>query len=321
MKQKIALMAACLAVSGACAQDFPSRPLKIVVPYGAGGTPDLLARVIADGLSAKYGQPVVVENKPGATGILSAQAVLGAPADGYTLWIADNGQLAINPSLYAKLPYDPLKDFAPVRQLVAQPFFIWANKALQAQSFKDVIAQAKDKPGGINYGTAGNGSPHHLCLSMAAHLAGVSLTHVPYKSAASQLVPAMISNEVSLTCTSPVTASQMVATGKVEPLAVAASQRARSHPNVPTFAQATGLPDLVVEATIGVLVKAGTPKQIVDKLAADVAEAINRPEAAAKVEGWGMTIVGSDPTRYAHAIREEQKRYGEMVKISGARIE
>jgi tripartite-type tricarboxylate transporter receptor subunit TctC len=313
-----ACAALCAATAGA--QAYPTKPIRIVVPYAASGTPDLIARLLADKLRAALGQSVVVDNKPGAVGVISAQAVLAAPADGYTVWMADNGQLAINPALQKNLAYDPLRDFMPLVELVTQPFFVYAQSSLGVKSLKDLVGLAKSKPGQIDYGTVGNGSPHHLCMAMFANLADLKLNHIPYKTA-SQLIPGMMANDVALTCTSPVTANLMVNAGKAAPLAIAAAERSPAAPNVPTVHEALGGEPLRVGASIGMLVKAGTPAPIAQRLATALQQALREPDVTQRLQELGMQVTGLPAERYAIGIQEAQQRYGRMVRISGATVD
>lgn len=318
MRRIIALLAGIAISSISCAQEFPQRTVRLLVPYGPGDTPDLLARLVALKLSDKYKHQVIVDNKPGANGIIAIQELLNQPADGHTLFLTGNGQVAINPALYKKLPYDPKRDFKPIYQIGIQPFLVWANKELGITDLKGLIALAKSKPGAINYGSAGIGSAHHLCMSALAHNAGIELQHVPYKTARSQLVPGVISNEVSLTCTAVVNGSQMAATGKVIPIAVASN---KPHRLAPTFSQAAGISDAVVEAGMGVVARAGTPDAVANQIAADIEAVMQLPDIKERMAAMDVYPVKTGPKEYAEAIARDQKTYAEIVRISGAKVE
>ena len=306
-----------LATPAAAAPSFPDKSIQVVVPYRPGGTPDLLTRLIAEKLTAQYGKAVVVHNKTGASGAIAVQEVLNQPADGYTLLLADNGLLAINPKLNKSLQYDPIKDLKPITQVVDQPFSMYARKDLGVDSLKQLIEKAKAKPGAINYASVGNGTPHHLCMSMFTHMADIKLTHVPFKSIA-EVSASMIAGDVQLVCTSPVGAKPLIDRGEGIQLAINAPARSAVSPDTPTFSESSGLKPLVVGATIGILAKTGTPDDIVKKLSADIQKVLQQADVKAKIESLGMTIVADGPEAYGTTIKEELDRYGEMVEVSGA---
>ena len=234
-----------------------------MVPYGAGGSPDVIARVLGQRLAENLGQQVVVDNRPGAGGIIAAEIVAKSPADGYTLFIADTGHVAINPSLYPKLPYDPLRDFTPVTLAVSTPLFLAANAALQIESVKQFIDYAKAKPG-VLYGSSGNGSSHHLGMELFRLLTGVSMTHVPYKGVA-QSVPAVITGDVAVIFAALPSLAPHVKTGKIRLIAVGTAKRTPIMPDVPTVAE-SGAPGFEIDADIGFLAPTGTPREVVAKL-------------------------------------------------------
>ncbi|VCU71839.1 Tripartite tricarboxylate transporter family receptor [Pigmentiphaga humi] len=315
MKIRIALLGFLMPLAAAGA-DFPSRPLTIVVPFGAGGTPNLVARLLAEGLAERIGQPVVVQNKPGASGVIAAQNVMHAPADGYTILLADNGLLAINPSLNKTLPYSPTGTFAPLTQIVSQPFLLYVRSDLGIGSVDALVSSARRAPGKLNYGSVGNGSPHHLCASIFASRTGTQLTHIPFKSVA-DIVQAMMGKEIDLVCTSSVGARPLTESGRARALAIATPARSPAQPDAPTFGEAGISPPILVGATIGLLVRSETPRDIVEKLGADLAAVARSPSLSKKIEELGMDVVADGPAAYARVIQDELKRYADMVGTAG----
>ena len=319
MNMTIAAVAVVLGgVGHTSAQMFPSKTIHFVVPYGSGGSPDVMSRVLAQKLSENIGQPVVVDNRPGAGGIIAAEAVAKAAADGYTLFIADTGHVAINPSLYAKLPYDPIKDFTPVTLAVTTPLFLAATATLPIQTVKQLIDYANSKPG-LPYGSSGNGSPHHLGVELFKLLTGVKMTHVPYKGVA-QSVPALVAGDVAVLFAALPSLSPHVRSGKVRLLAVGTAARTPLMPEVPTLAE-SGAPGFEIDADIGFLAPAGTPREVVQKLNSEILKVLHAPDVKQRLAGLGIDVAGSSPERYAEAIRAKIQRYGKLVKDAGARVD
>jgi len=319
MNMTIAAVAVVLGgVGHTSAQTFPSKTIHFVVPYGSGGSPDVMSRVLAQKLSENIGQPVVVDNRPGAGGIIAAEAVAKAAADGYTLFIADTGHVAINPSLYAKLPYDPIKDFTPVTLAVTTPLFLAATATLPIQTVKQLIDYANSKPG-LPYGSSGNGSPHHLGVELFKLLTGVKMTHVPYKGVA-QSVPALVAGDVAVLFAALPSLSPHVRSGKVRLLAVGTAARTPLMPEVPTLAE-SGAPGFEIDADIGFLAPAGTPREVVQKLNSEILKVLHAPDVKQRLAGLGIDVAGSSPERYAEAIRAKIQRYGKLVKDAGARVD
>ncbi len=315
----IAAVAAVLTgVGQTSAQTFPSKAIHFVVPYGSGGSPDVMSRVLAQKLSENVGQPVVVDNRPGAGGIIAAEAVMKSAADGYTLFIADTGHVAINPSLYAKLPYDPIKDFTPVTLAVTTPLFLAATATLPILTVKQLLDYAKSKPG-LPYGSSGNGSPHHLGVELLKRLTGISMTHVPYKGVA-QSVPALVAGDVVVLFAAIPSLSPHVRSGRVRLLAVGTAARTPLMPEVPTLAE-SGAPGFEIDADIGFLAPAGTPREVVQKLNAEILKVLHTPEIKQRLAGLGIDVEGSSPERYGEAIRAKIQRYGKLVKDAGARVD
>lgn len=309
-----------LAVSRADAQGtYPSRTIKMIVPYPAGGTTDLLGRLVADQLKTGLGATVVVENKPGAGTTLGAEQVARSEPDGYTLLMATSTTLAINKTLYKKLPYDPVKDFAPVALVAAVPFALIVNPALPVTNLVEFIAYAKAHPG-LAYGSAGNGSPQHLGAEMLRTAAGIDIRHVPYRGS----VPAMldlIAGHIPLMVVDLQPALQQIREGKVRVLGVTTSKRVAAAPDIPTLAEA-GLPGFELVAWQGVVAPAGAPRGILDQLAAQIAKLVADPATREKLTALSLEpLSGSTPESFAAHIKSEVDRWAIVVKASGAEAE
>ena len=297
---------------------FPDNPVRLVVPQPPGGVPDSVARVLGNGLAAQAGWNVVVDNRPGAAGIIAAMQVAKAPPDGCTLFIADYGALAINPSLYAKLPYDPIRDFAPVTLAATGALFLVTSTASPVQSVKEFISYAKSRPG-LPFGSAGNGTLHHLGMEMFKLLAGVEVTHIPYKGAV-QVVPALLSGDVAVALVALPSVLALVKSGKLRLLAVSEAKRPSFMPDVPTIAEA-GLPGYEIASGMGVVAPAGTPQEIIGRLNREIVKVLKTPEIGKQLFALGIDPVGNTPEQYAEMIRANTEKYGRLVRISGARID
>jgi len=314
----IFIFASVVFASECLAQAFPSHPIRFVVPYGAGGGPDVVARVIGRQLGENVGQQVIVDNRPGAGGIIAAEIAMKSPADGYTLFIADTGHVAINPAIYKKLPYDPQKDFTPVTLAVSTPLFMAVNARLPIETVKQFIDYAKAHPG-LSYGSSGNGSSHHLGMELFKSLTGVNLTHVPYKGVA-QSVPAVIAGDVAVIIAALPSLAPHVKSGKVRLIAVGTAKRTPTQPNVPTVAE-SGVPGYEIDADIGFLAPAGTPREVVAKLNSEIIKVLNTPAITQRLAGLGIDAVGSSPEEYAEAIRAKIEKYAKLVRESGAQVD
>jgi tripartite-type tricarboxylate transporter receptor subunit TctC len=305
----------------AAAQTFPAETIHIIVPFGAGGSPDIIARVVADGLGRKYGTPVVVEDKSGAAGIIGTELVKKAPADGYTLLVADSGVLAINKALYATLPYDPVSDFAPVTQMFTLPFILFASTDLKIHDARELIALMKAKPNALNYGSAGNGSAQQLCAALFLTLAGTEAVDVPYTNSLA-IGKGMISGDIQLACAGGKFAGQqMIDSGKAMAIAVASDKRTPAFPDVPTLQEAAGIDGYVLAPRMGLLAPAGTPRPVVERLSSDVAEVLDTGQVQSLLATQGVEAVTEGPDRYAVVIRDEIGRYAALVKLAGAIVQ
>ncbi len=321
----LAIAALCLGAgivlcNPAAAQPYPNKPIRIVVPYPAGGGIDILSRVIGQRLSQRFNQSVVVENKPGAGTIVAAEAVARAAADGYTLLITTDATMSVNPYLYAKLPYDPVKDFAPVTQLVFLNQLLVANAALPAGNLKELVAYAKANPGKLNYASYGIGSQPHLAMEIFKNQAGVDIVHVPYKGIP-QAVPAAIAGEVQLTFSGAASTQAHIKAGRLKALAIGGSARLALLPEVPTFAE-SGFPDVPANAWFGLFAPAGTPREVITLLHAEVTRLFKDPEFVQKeVAAKGYELVAGTPEAFVAFLVGDAKRNAQAVRISGARAE
>ena len=307
-----------LLVGAASAQSYPNRPVRIVVPYPPGGSPDVLARTVAQKVSESVGQQIITDNRPGAGGSVAAETVMRSSPDGYTLLIADSSVYSISPNLNPKLPYDPLRDFAPICLAATSPIFLVANNALPVQNVKDLIALAKAKPG-MPYGSSGNGTAHHLAMELIKALAGIDLTHVPYKGAG-QVVPAVLAGDVVVAFAGLNLVLPQVKAGKLKLLAVATGRRTPLLPELPTVAE-LGLPGFEISISLGYLAPSGTPREVIDRLNAEFMKALNTPEVRQRLTAMGVEPAGSTPEQFAEAIRTELQQFGRLVQTTAARIE
>jgi tripartite-type tricarboxylate transporter receptor subunit TctC len=311
------LLAAVLVASSATAQTYPSKPVRFVVPYAAGGATDLIARVIGERLAVHLGQPFVIDNRPGAATLLGAQFVAKAEPDGYTLLMATSTTLAINASLYKNLPYDPVKDFAPISLAIQHPFVLLVDPKLPAHNVKELVALAKSKPGQLAYASGGSGSFPHLAMAMFQAMTGIDVIHVPYKGSAPALTDLM-GGQIAMMFDN--TALNYVKSGKIRALAVTTKDRLGVMPDVPTLQQA-GVAGYELAAWQGVIAPAGTPRPIVDKLNAEIVKLLQEPETQKRLTGDGGQIITSTPDQFAAYIKSEIGRFAKIVKDSGAKVE
>ncbi len=313
-------MAMVFAMPGAHAQaPYPSKPIRIVVPFPAGGTTDILARAVALKLTETGGQPVVVDNRPGAGGNIGAELVAKSAPDGYTLLMGTVGTHAINPVLYAKIPYDPQRDFAPVILVAGVPNVLVVNPALPVNSVQELIAYGKANPGKLNFASSGSGTSIHLSGELFKSMSGVPMTHVPYKGSAPALTD-LLGGQVQLMFDNLPSALPHIKAGKLRALAVTGAQRAPALPDVPTVAEA-GLPGFEASSWFGLLAPAGTPKDIIARLHAEVAKWLATPEARNRLAAQGANAVGNSPEEFAQFIATETVKWRRVVKESGAKIE
>ncbi len=304
---------------GAAAQTYPAKPVRIVVPQTPGGASDLLARVVGQKLSERWGQPVVVENRAGAGGNVGTDHVAKSPADGYTLLMSYVGTQAINGSVYKSLSYEPFKDFAPVATLATVPFALVVNQAFPAKSAGELLAFARTHPGQVNFGSAGNGSLNHLLGEMVNMNQGVKLVHVPYKGAAGALTDT-ISGQIQMTFSSLPSVAGHIRSDKLRALAVTGVRRSATFPTVPTFTEA-GVPGLELSPWFGLLAPAGTPEAVVRKINADVAELLRDKDVLERFAAAGAEPYVTQPEQFSRILQEDIQKWSQVVKASGARID
>ena len=317
----VLLCAASLAVvTLSSAQEYPVRPIRMVVPYAAGGLPDTMLRLASGKMTEFLGQQVVVDNRPGAGGIGACELVANGNPDGYTLLIVDVAQTAINPALYAKLPYSTLRDFAPVTLMGTSAQFLAANASVPANTLPELIKLAKAKPGQLSYGSGGIGSVHHLSMEALKNPLGLDIVHVPYKGNG-VAIPAMIGGEVALVFSALPAIEGHLKTGRVKLLAVNTLKRSPQAPNVPTVSEVTGIKDYDYPPAIGVLAPVKTPRAVVNRVADGIARAVNYPDIARRYTELGIEPVGNTPEQYAAQIRVDIPKYAKAVKASGVKVE
>ena len=319
--------AACTALAGAgllgsgaaMAQAYPSKPVTIVVPFAAGGTTDILARIIGQALTAELGQSVVVDNRAGAGGNIGGQAAAKATPDGHTLFMGTVGTHAINASLYKKMPFDPVKDFAPLTRVANVPNLLVANPAQPYKSVKDLIAYAKANPGKVNFGSSGNGSSIHLSGELFKSLAKVDMQHVPYKGSA-PAVTDLLGNQIGIMFDNMPSAIQHVRSGKLVPLAVTTAKRSPELPSVPTIAEA-GVPGYEATSWFGMFAPAGTPAPVLATLNAAIVKVLAQPDVKKKINEQGAEVYSETPEQFAAFIQAESVKWGKVVKESGASLD
>ena len=309
---------ACIATV-ASAQGYPNRTIRLVVPFPAAGTTDILARAAAQKLTEAFGQSVIVDNRPGAAGNIGADLVAKSAPDGYTLLMGTVGTHAINPSLYSKMPYDHVKDFVPVVLVAGVPNVLVVNPALPVNSVADLIKLAKDKPGQINFASSGSGTSIHLSGELFKTMAGVDITHIPYKGSSPALVD-LIGGQVQIMFDNLPSALPQIKAGKLRAIAVTSLKRAPVLPDVPTISE-SGLPGFEASSWFGVLAPAGTPAPIVARINAEVNKWLQSAEAREKLLSQGAEAAGGTPEQFAHHIRAESEKWAKVVKASGAKVD
>ncbi|SDG95941.1 Bug family tripartite tricarboxylate transporter substrate binding protein [Propionivibrio dicarboxylicus] len=319
MKSLCIAMSICglLTTPAAFAQDpaFPSKTVTMVVPFPPGGGTDTGARWVAQKLSEKWGQSVVVDNKPGASGTIGADYVARAKPDGYTIMMANAQTVAINPGLLKKIPYNTEKAFAPISLVAELPLVLLVNSEVTAKTTKEFIALAKQDPGELTYGSAGNGSSTHLAASLFEDATGTKLMHVPYKGGGPAMQDVM-AGHIKLTLLTVLESASALKSGKVRPVAVTSDKRSPALPEVPTLAE-SGVPGYFSISWIGLLAPAGTPPEIVEKIAKDVQQVVNAPEMRDRLVGQGATPVGGSPAQFKAFIDSETQRYRKLIADKG----
>jgi len=297
---------------------YPNRPIKFVVPYAAGGLPDTVARIFAQRLGDKLGQSVVVDNRPGANGVVAAQALATAPKDGYTFLVTDGSMFSINPAIYKSLGYDYKRDFMPVSLAARAPLYLAVHPKVPVNTFQEFVALAKSKPGTLNYGSSGIGSTHHLTMEALKASLGLQITHVPFKGTG-QSVPALIGGQVDVLFSALPSLAGFVKAGQVKLLANNAAQRSAQEPNVPAIAET--IPGFDFAPIVGVLAATGTPASAIDRISAEMAQIAKMPEVIATLSNAGIEAIGSSPADYGKAILGENERLAKAIVASGIKPE
>jgi tripartite-type tricarboxylate transporter receptor subunit TctC len=300
------------------AQEFPSKVIRIVVPYAPGGAPDVTARSVAQKMSENMVHQVIVENRPGAGGGIAAKLVMNSPADGYNMLIADSSVYAISPKIFRDFPADPVKDWAPVSMVGEAPIFLVANSKTGVASVGDLLELARTKPG-MPYGSSGNGSPHHLAMELLKSLGGVKLLHVPYKGTG-QSVPAILGGEVTVLFSALGSVMPHVRSGRLNLLAVASGRRTGLYPEIPTVAEA-GVPGFEVNINIGLFVPQKTPRSVVDRLNREIVKAVKSPEVSQRLISLGIDPLGSSVEQFGKDMRNEIEQYAKLIRIAGVRVD
>ena len=320
-KVLFALLLAVLALTAlpTMAQQYPSKPIVLVVPFAPGGTSELISRLVAQKLTERLGQQVVVENRPGAAGNIAMEQVARAAPDGYTLILGHIGTLAVNPAMFPKLPYDAIKDFAPVSLIAAVPNIVAVNPAVPAKTLKEFLDLARAKPGSINYGSAGNGSAGHLAMEYLKRIAKADMVHVPYKGTGPMLTD-LLAGQTQATFTGSSPLIPHIKSGKLRALAVGSAVRIPSLPEVPTVAE-SGFAGFETSQWYGIIAPAKTPPAIIQKLSVEIAQVMKQPDVIARLSGDGTVMIGSTPNEFAAYISKEMKRWGEVVHDANIKAE
>jgi tripartite-type tricarboxylate transporter receptor subunit TctC len=323
MKRSVAILSALalsvIACGASAQQSYPAKPIRFIVPFPPGGGNDTVARAIAHQMGPALGQPVVVDNRPGAGGSIGADLAAKSPADGYTLFLAGVGSHVVNPNLQAKLPYDPIKDFAPVTLVASAPAVLVIHPAIPARNIAEFTAYVRAHPGKLNYASNGNGSASWLAAAMYETMAGVRMVHVPYKGVA-QAITDLLSGEVQLMFGTVVGLAPQVQAGKLRALAVTNVKRTALLPDVPTLAE-SGLPDYQAGSWYGVMVPAGTPRPIVERLHRTIVNSLQQPDVVQRLQTEGAEVIGSTPDQFGAHIKSELTRVAAVVRAAGIKPE
>jgi tripartite-type tricarboxylate transporter receptor subunit TctC len=313
----VLLLAALLCSSIVIAQDYPSKPIRFIVPFPPGGATDTFARILGQKMTDSWGQQVVIDNRAGAGGNIAAELAVKSPADGYTIIIVGMSH-AVNVSLYRKIAYDPVKDFAPITQVASVESFLVVHPSLPAKSVKELIALAKARPGQLNYGSGGNGAPGHLAGELFKMLTGINMVHVPYKGAQSMV--GLLNGDHAVEFNNLITVGAHIKSGKVRVLAVGSAKRSPLMPEVPTMREA-GVPGYEKVQWFGVLAPAGTPQPIISKLNAEMVRALRFPDVAKRLRDLGSEPVANSPEQFDVLIKSEIKKWANVIKEVGIRVD
>jgi tripartite-type tricarboxylate transporter receptor subunit TctC len=311
-----ALGAAALHAAPAAAQAYPSKTVRIIVPLAPGGGNDTIARMMANKISPALGQQIVVDNRPGAGGMIAAEMVARAAPDGYTLLLGNVGVMAIIPNMQAKVPYDPVKDFQPVSLIASAPLLVVVHPSLPVASMKQLVALAKTRPGQINYASNGIGSSTHLATEMFTQMAGIKLVHVPYKGLSLAMTD-ILSGQVPLMFSSAVAMLPHVKNGKLRAIAMTGAVRSKAIPDIPTVAEAAGLREYEAGSWYGIVAPAGTPRPVVDRLHREIAAAVKSPDIGDRLQSEAVIPSGGTPEQFSAHIAKELKHMADVIKRGG----
>ena len=314
----VAALAVVLSCGATSAQQYPERPIRVIVSVPAGGTPDVTARLIAPAISGILGQQLVIDNRGGAGGLIGAELAANAAPDGYTLFVSSPGALTILPHM-RKVPFDTVRDFAPISLISIGPFLMMSHPSVPVKTVQDVIALAKAQPGKLNYASAGNGAPNHLAMELFKSMTGVNITHVPYKGAP-QAVTDLLAGHMQLGFNSIAPTLGHIRAGRLRGIGLASPKRSPQLPDVPTISEA-GVPGFEAANWFGMFAPAKTPKAIVARLNAAVVKVVHTPEIRSQFEALGADPVGSSAEEFAAFVRRESERYAKVVKVSGAKLD
>ena len=314
-----ALLALQALVGGAFAADYPARPIKLVVPYAPGGGADGVTRIVAKTMSENIGQPIVIDNKGGAGAIVGTDLVAKAEPDGYTLLLGQSGPISINPAVYKSLPYDPVKDLAPITMTNSYPYVLVVNAKLPVNSPQEFVALGKSKPGSMNYGTTGVGAANHLMTELFCRKAGLKMTHIPYRGTA-LAVADLVAGQVTMVFGDPVSVLPHIQAGTLRALAVTSPQRSPVAPQVPTMAEG-GFPDVEAVAWHGIFAPARTPQAIIDKLHAEIVRALQNPDIKELLSKQAMQPVGDTPQEFAAFLKKDIAMWKEVAAAANVSVE
>lgn len=319
-RRLLAVLALCIVQIPAWAQadDYPNRPIRFIAPIPAGGSTDVLTRDIARRLQERWGQPAVVENKPGSTGSIGAALVARAPADGYTLLLVNSGHV-INGHVYAKLPYDPIKDFVPVVHATSLAMGLFVHPSVPARNLSEFLTLARAKPGGLSFATSGNGGAGHLGGELIKSATGIDMVHVPYRGSAPAIAD-VVAGQVPVSIADVPLAAPHVRSGALRPIALASAGRSAVLPDLPTFAE-LGIANVDFSVWVGFLAPAGTPRAIVDKLNREIVAIVREPAMKTRLLELGFEVVASSPAEFEQRMKADHDRFGAVVRNAGIKLE